>query len=167
MNFIWYVYRALTYQNFCLGETNLKIRNSIPQTRDLDAPAKVSTLRYANDSRSPFPIYSLYIRSVLKLVSLETFLSGVFEFEPPNNRLYTFSGKLMRPGQEDVPVDNDNILLRGAMLRNTDWIFGQVIHTQCYTHTDTHRHTDTHTHTHTHTHVSLVRWCMLGRRARS
>jgi magnesium-transporting ATPase (P-type) len=52
----------------------------------------------------------------------------VIEFEPPNNRLYTFSGKLMRPGQEDVPVDNDNILLRGAMLRNTDWIFGQVVY---------------------------------------
>ena len=52
----------------------------------------------------------------------------MFEFEPPNNRLYTFSGKLMRPGQEDVPVDNDNILLRGAMLRNTDWIFGQVVY---------------------------------------
>ena len=52
----------------------------------------------------------------------------MFEFEPPNNRLYTFSVKLMRPGQEDVPVDNDNILLRGAMLRNTDWIFGQVVY---------------------------------------
>ena len=80
------------------GETNLKIRNSIPQTRDLDKPEKVATL------------------------------SGVFEFEPPNNRLYTFSGKLMRSGQEDVPVDNDNVLLRGAMLRNTEWIFGQVVY---------------------------------------
>jgi len=80
------------------GETNLKITNSIPVTRTLDKPDNIVTLK------------------------------GVFEYEPPNNRLYTFSGKLTRAGQEDAPVDNDNILLRGSMLRNTEWIFGQVVY---------------------------------------
>ena len=80
------------------GETNLKIRNSLPGTRMLNTPDTIVTLK------------------------------GVFQFEPPNNRLYTFSGKLARAGKEDVPVDNDNILLRGSMLRNTEWVFGQVVY---------------------------------------
>ena len=80
------------------GETNLKIRNSIPDTSNLVEPSKVCALK------------------------------GVLEFEPPNNRLYTFSGKLVRPGNDDVPVDNDNVLLRGSTLRNTEWVFGQIIY---------------------------------------
>jgi magnesium-transporting ATPase (P-type) len=80
------------------GETNLKIRNSIPDTSRLVEASMVAALR------------------------------GTLEFEPPNNRLYTFSGKLVCAGREDVPVDNDNVLLRGATLRNTEWIFGQVIY---------------------------------------
>ena len=27
---------------------------------------------------------------------------------------------------KEFPVDNDNVLLRGSTLRNTDWIIGQV-----------------------------------------
>jgi phospholipid-transporting ATPase len=80
------------------GETNLKIRNSIPQTSNLDNPDKIKELK------------------------------GSFDYEPPNNRLYTFSGRLVRSGQPDVPVDNENILLRGSTLRNTEWIFGQIVY---------------------------------------
>ena len=80
------------------GETNLKICNSLPATKDLNTPEQVAKL------------------------------TGFFEFEPPNNRLYTFTGKLVRDGQADAPVDNENILLRGAMLRNTQYIIGQVVY---------------------------------------
>ena len=34
----------------------------------------------------------------------------------------------MRDGQADAPVYNENILLRGAMLRNTQYIIGQVVY---------------------------------------
>uniref|UniRef100_A0A7S0EQ35 Phospholipid-transporting ATPase n=1 Tax=Hanusia phi TaxID=3032 RepID=A0A7S0EQ35_9CRYP len=81
------------------GETNLKIRNSLAFTASLNDPLKISQLK------------------------------GHFEYETPNNRLYTFNGKFVRPAADDVPVDNENILLRGATLRNTQSIFGQVVYT--------------------------------------
>jgi phospholipid-transporting ATPase len=80
------------------GETNLKIRNSLPQTKHLDEASKI------------------------------TKLEGLLEFEQPNNRLYTFTGRLVRAGQDDAPIDNDNILLRGSTLRNTDWIYGIIVY---------------------------------------
>ena len=80
------------------GETNLKICSSLPQTKDLNTPEQAATI------------------------------TGVFEYELPNNRLYTFSGKLSRPDLPDAPVDNQNILLRGATLRNTSYILGQVVY---------------------------------------
>ena len=80
------------------GETNLKIHNALSATSHLTSPSEVASLQ------------------------------GVMEFEPPNKRLYTFSGKLVRAGQDDVPIDNDSVLLRGATLRNTKWILGQVVY---------------------------------------
>lgn len=52
-------------------------------------------------------------------------LKGRLEYKMPNNRLYIFSGKLVHASGE-VPVDNENILLRGSTLRNTEWVLGQV-----------------------------------------
>lgn len=80
------------------GETNLKIRNSLEVTRALLEPTAVAKLE------------------------------GHFEYEAPNNRLYTFTGKFTQM-HGVAPVDNENILLRGSVLRNTTWIFGQVIYT--------------------------------------
>ncbi len=80
------------------GETNLKIRNSLEHSKGMDTPEKMLGLK------------------------------GRFEYEMPNSRLYTFTGKLVHDSGEQ-PVDNENILLRGSTLRNTDWIMGQVRHT--------------------------------------
>ena len=54
-------------------------------------------------------------------------LRGKLEFEAPNKRLYTFLGKVTVDGST-VAVDNDAVLLRGAVLRNTSWIFGLVLY---------------------------------------
>jgi len=54
-------------------------------------------------------------------------LRGHMEYEAPNKRLYTFLGKLTIKGQT-VAVDNDVVLLRGAVLRNTPWIFALVVY---------------------------------------
>ena len=59
--------------------------------------------------------------------------------EPPNEHVNNYSGKVTLPpsssgGKSDTaPLDADNILLRGAVLRNTDWVIGVA----CFTGSDT------------------------------
>eukprot|EP00538_Stauroneis_constricta_P006052 CAMPEP_0119547482 /NCGR_PEP_ID=MMETSP1352-20130426/1593_1 /TAXON_ID=265584 /ORGANISM="Stauroneis constricta, Strain CCMP1120" /LENGTH=1822 /DNA_ID=CAMNT_0007592425 /DNA_START=311 /DNA_END=5779 /DNA_ORIENTATION=+ len=59
--------------------------------------------------------------------------------EPPNPHVNTFSGKLTLPPVEregpcfDISLGAENILLRGAVLRNTEWAIGFA----CFTGTDT------------------------------
>ena len=52
---------------------------------------------------------------------------GVIECEPPNNRLHKFVGTLHWNNQ-DYPIDNDKIILRGCRVRNTEWMYGVVIY---------------------------------------
>nr|XP_022321907.1 probable phospholipid-transporting ATPase IA isoform X3 [Crassostrea virginica] len=81
------------------GETNLKIRQGLPQTS--------------------------------KLLTHEDLLdlSGTVECELPNRHLYDFVGNIRPSGRMAIPLGPDQLLLRGAMLRNTKWIFGIVIYT--------------------------------------
>lgn len=46
--------------------------------------------------------------------------------EPPNNILNKFDGTLIWNNQR-FPLDNDKILLRGCVLRNTQWCYGVVV----------------------------------------
>ncbi|GME99941.1 unnamed protein product [Ambrosiozyma monospora] len=48
--------------------------------------------------------------------------------EKPNSSLYTYEGTLFLNGRE-IPLNPDQMLLRGANLRNTNWIQGIVIFT--------------------------------------
>ena len=57
--------------------------------------------------------------------------NGHIKCEPPNNNLARFEGRLVinegLVNEKIVPLENDNILLRGTILRNTDWCYGVVI----------------------------------------
>lgn len=59
--------------------------------------------------------------------------------EPPNTHVNNYSGKLTLPPSaageksEQAPLNAENILLRGAVLRNTDWVIGVA----CFTGADT------------------------------
>ena len=50
--------------------------------------------------------------------------------EPPNPSVHTFQGKLTLPPFEgggsyfDIPLGAENVLLRGAVIRNTEWVIG-------------------------------------------
>lgn len=55
-------------------------------------------------------------------------LRGKLECETPNNHLYTFDGTLTLDGRR-VPVGPEQMLLRGAQLRNAPWVFGLVVYT--------------------------------------
>ncbi|XP_073997517.1 ATPase phospholipid transporting 8A1 isoform X3 [Rhodnius prolixus] len=81
------------------GETNLKIRQSLPETA-----------------------------SLLGTAALSSFTATV-ECEHPNKLIYDFQGNLKEPGKSTLPLGPERILLRGAMLRNTSWVFGVVIYT--------------------------------------
>lgn len=57
--------------------------------------------------------------------------NGHVKCEPPNNNLSRFEGRLIlnegNSAEKIIPLENDNILLRGTILRNTEWCYGVVI----------------------------------------
>lgn len=53
-------------------------------------------------------------------------LNGYLRSEQPNNSLYTYEGTLVMNGK-DIPLDPSQMLLRGAQLRNTAWMYGLVV----------------------------------------
>ncbi|XP_040514376.1 phospholipid-transporting ATPase IB isoform X1 [Gallus gallus] len=81
------------------GETNLKIRQGLSLTASLQSREELMKV------------------------------SGRIECEGPNRHLYDFTGTLRLDGQSPVPVGPDQILLRGAQLRNTQWVLGIVVYT--------------------------------------
>ncbi|NWS39050.1 AT8A2 ATPase, partial [Probosciger aterrimus] len=81
------------------GETNLKIRQGLSLTASLQSREELMKV------------------------------SGRIECEGPNRHLYDFIGNLRLDGQSPVPVGPDQILLRGAQLRNTQWVLGIVVYT--------------------------------------
>jgi phospholipid-transporting ATPase len=89
----------------------LKIKQGLPQTAKLLSPSEISKLE------------GTYREIML----------GEIEYEQPNNSLYTFDGTMTiyggQSGPQNFPLDPSQTLLRGAMLRNTNWIYGVVIFT--------------------------------------
>ncbi|XP_687715.4 probable phospholipid-transporting ATPase IM isoform X1 [Danio rerio] len=79
------------------GETNLKVRQALTVTSDLGD-------------------------DVAKLADF----NGEVICEPPNNKLDKFIGTLYWKDNK-YPLDNEKMLLRGCVLRNTEWCFGLVI----------------------------------------
>ncbi|KAJ3194673.1 hypothetical protein HK101_002203 [Irineochytrium annulatum] len=55
-------------------------------------------------------------------------LEGIIKSELPNNSLYTYEGTL-RFGNKELPLEPTQLLLRGAMLRNTRWIYAVAVFT--------------------------------------
>lgn len=84
------------------GETNLKIKQAIPETANLVSPSDLSKM------------------------------GGRIRSEQPNSSLYTYEATLTMAagaGEKELPLQPDQLLLRGATLRNTPWIYGVVVFT--------------------------------------
>ncbi|ODM20636.1 putative phospholipid-transporting ATPase [Aspergillus cristatus] len=84
------------------GETNLKVKQAIPETAHLVNPSDLSRL------------------------------SGRIRSEQPNSSLYTYEATLTMHaggGEKELPLAPDQLLLRGATLRNTPWVHGIVVFT--------------------------------------
>lgn len=60
-------------------------------------------------------------------------MQGVIKSEQPNNRLYTYDGtlslELNNGTTKNLPLDPGQMLLRGAQLRNTSWVYAVVVFT--------------------------------------
>ncbi|GAM23485.1 hypothetical protein SAMD00019534_066600, partial [Acytostelium subglobosum LB1] len=85
------------------GETNLKMRQAIPETfENLRNEADLALFR------------------------------GRIECEHPNNVIYVFRGALAMTSEPSVvtyPLSNQQTLLRGCILRNADWVYGVSVYT--------------------------------------
>lgn len=53
---------------------------------------------------------------------------ALFECEEPTKHMYHFSG-LLTHSRKVIPYSNDNFLLSGSSLKNTQWIVGMVVYT--------------------------------------
>ena len=84
------------------GETNLKHKQ-----------AEKNILQIASDDRA----------------CLSKFNGAVIDCEGPNEHLYKFEGNIKMPDGTVIPIDPDQILLRGSCLRNTKEIVGICIYT--------------------------------------
>ena len=84
------------------GETNLKIKQAIPETCELVSSAETARL------------------------------GGRLRSEQPNSSLYTYEATLTMQaggGEKELPLAPDQLLLRGATLRNTPFVHGVVVFT--------------------------------------
>uniref|UniRef100_A0A8C4F6G3 Phospholipid-transporting ATPase n=1 Tax=Dicentrarchus labrax TaxID=13489 RepID=A0A8C4F6G3_DICLA len=69
---------------------------------------------------------ALTVTSDLKDITKLMDFDGEVICEPPNNKLDKFTGTLYWRDNK-YPLDNEKMLLRGCVLRNTEWCFGMVI----------------------------------------
>lgn len=64
-----------------------------------------------------------------KRVFASPLTTALIECDQPNKKLYEFSGKLKLESGEVIAIGPDNVLLRGAKLRNTEWAVAAVVYT--------------------------------------
>ncbi|KAF7546875.1 hypothetical protein G7046_g9179 [Stylonectria norvegica] len=84
------------------GETNLKIKQGLPETAAMVSPSELSRL------------------------------GGRIKSEQPNSSLYTYEATLTMQaggGEKEFALSPEQLLLRGATLRNTPWVHGVVVFT--------------------------------------
>ena len=72
-------------------------------------------------------------QSVLRLAKddsqiLNNFTGAQVDCEGPNEFLYKFDGNLKLTDGAVIPIDPDQILLRGSCLRNTEWVTGICVY---------------------------------------
>ena len=71
--------------------------------------------------------------SNMKIEVVENFnIEGIIQCDMPNPSLYMLNGKAninLSGKKNEFPLDGKNLLLKGAKLRNTEWIVGIIIYT--------------------------------------
>lgn len=83
------------------GESNLKVRTALSQTKDLNSDALIGEFK------------------------------GTVECAAPNEHIYQFDSQLrLEPGGTPVlPLSASQLLLQATHVRNIDWLYGLVVYT--------------------------------------
>lgn len=84
------------------GETNLKIRQARPETAAFNSPHRLARLH------------------------------GCLLCQPPNNSIHVFEGSLQLAEAHaagKMPLDHQQFLPRGSVLKNTAWVYGLAVYT--------------------------------------
>ncbi|XP_055915903.1 probable phospholipid-transporting ATPase IA isoform X3 [Eupeodes corollae] len=128
-------WNLVRWQELCVGDI-VKIQNNTFFPADLlllssSEPQGMSFIETANlDGETNLKIRQ-GVSSTAKLLETKDLLyfHGVIECELPNRHLYEFNGVLKDQEIPALALGPDQVLQRGAVLRNTSWVFGIVIYT--------------------------------------
>ncbi|KAF9962211.1 hypothetical protein BGZ72_009287 [Mortierella alpina] len=101
------------------GETNLKIRRCVPGLVDLSSPEDCATRQFWVESEGP-------TNNLLKYNGAVVF---PFQAKSRNDTTELAVKKEQEQKPVRVSIDMNHLLLRGCVLRNTDWVIGLVIFT--------------------------------------
>uniref|UniRef100_A0A8C1NIR7 Phospholipid-transporting ATPase n=1 Tax=Cyprinus carpio TaxID=7962 RepID=A0A8C1NIR7_CYPCA len=111
---IYEFYRTLSVSSLCCLQADLLLLSSSEPyglSEAIDKPEITEHYLLLNERQPHLPV---------------TCLPGEVICEPPNNKLDKFTGTLFWKDNK-YPLDNEKMLLRGCVLRNTEWCFGLVI----------------------------------------
>ena len=109
-----------------------------PPVSPTEPPAQDSFKASKSKSKLRSSLMKSFKHSKYELKATSQFVASL-NSEVPNASVNTFSGKLTLPPMSagaaptEIAVDADNFLLRGAFLRNTEWVLGVA----CFTGKDT------------------------------
>ncbi|CAG8643042.1 3205_t:CDS:10 [Rhizophagus irregularis] len=113
------------------GETNLKPRRCIPDTKDIRSPIDCTNVTFYIDSETPNS--NLYSYSGA-LILTEPSDDRDSEARPPVSERSSVPNSITPPEQKwkprkTIPVDINNLLLRAHVIRNTEWVIAITIFT--------------------------------------
>uniref|UniRef100_A0A452V2I8 Phospholipid-transporting ATPase n=1 Tax=Ursus maritimus TaxID=29073 RepID=A0A452V2I8_URSMA len=105
------------WMNVCVGDIIKLENNQFVAVREGHCPSRETNMKV----RQAIPVTS-ELGDISRLAKFD----GEVVCEPPNNKLDRFSGTLYWK-ESKFPLSNQNTLLRGCVLRNTEWCFGLVV----------------------------------------
>ena len=117
-----------------LNNNNLNSSNSNTNIPDSIPPSTIisQNIPQKNETPNQTPDSKIQNQTELPKDNNKIILQGIIQCDLPNPSLYMLNGKanmrLNGIGNE-FPLDAKNLLLKGAKLRNTEWIIGIVIYT--------------------------------------
>ncbi|KAJ7386092.1 putative phospholipid-transporting ATPase VB [Desmophyllum pertusum] len=127
-------YQPIAWKKVVVGDfVKLRSDESIPSdilllnTSDANSVCHIETSNLDGET-------NLKQREVVKGLNVENprFSPGQFPYklkcEVPNNHIHRFHGTLITDDDREIPVGKNNLLLRGCVIRNTDWAEGMVVY---------------------------------------
>jgi len=118
------------------GETTLKRRSGKKETKHIRDAQSAKNLKFVIKAENP--IGNLYeFRSRMELSNKENNeFSHINSDDDQYNKLSIYDGQNIKENEEifpngniSIPLDITNMLLRGSVIRNTEWVIGAVIYT--------------------------------------